>query len=561
MELVKKPVVYGLMVLLFLVAPFYYQPNLGRTGFSLPFNITVWAVAITMIFYSFLRITIENKIILPSRIYLIFAFPILLIVSSLFSGYMDPNEWMSKQVFIFCGIFFLLSLFQFGLDESDIDNILFVISLSVIIHSGLGFLQNMDISFVRKALEKPTGVFQQINVQASYLSTGILVNFFLFSRENLAKRNVIYKMFLMLSVFISAYMLSNSGSRMGIISLVFGIGMLFTAYRKEYLINKNTVIASSILLLLAMFLGRSGLGTVVHKGHEMVQGNYADLRMVIYTVSINIIKAEPLWGHGLGSFISVWNQYAPEFYGSHPGVQRVPELTHPHNELIMWFIETGLLGVIGILLFCYKILESAIKCGWKNGVGYLALLLPISFHTQVEFPFYMSSLHWFLWLFLLYLLLRKAGDVRLISLNITSAKVFVSLLIVVYLPVMYFFYNCEMARRDLYSYIHKQFSKESGFPLQTASSNIFFQKDAERLAMQSLMFVSLKNKDVYNVKFFLKWAEQYIQVIPDKKILENMAKAYGFLGQNKERCDIVKRALVIYPENEALLEQNEKCHR
>ena len=64
----RKKIVYCLFVLLFVAAPFYYKGNLGGTGLSLPYNITVWAVVSTIIFYSIIILIIKKEIVFVDKI-------------------------------------------------------------------------------------------------------------------------------------------------------------------------------------------------------------------------------------------------------------------------------------------------------------------------------------------------------------------------------------------------------------------------------------------------------------------------------------------------------------
>ncbi len=244
MELYRKEITYILMALMFIVAPFYYKPNLAGTGFNIPYNIAVWGVAVTIIFYSLLLSLSTQKFIYYDKVWMLFVFPALIVLSSFLSGYMNANDWILKQVYVFWGLIFILSLFQLRLDNTEIENILLIIGLSMIIHAGLGVLQNIGSPALQnfappKAGGRPTGILQQINVQASYLATGILIILFLLSRGSIKNRGVITKLLMITSVFLSSYILSNSGSRIGIISCVIGLLSLTVAYRKEYF-NKTS---------------------------------------------------------------------------------------------------------------------------------------------------------------------------------------------------------------------------------------------------------------------------------------------------------------------------------
>ena len=558
----RKNIVYCLFILLFVVAPFYHKGNLGGTGLGLPYNITVWAAVSTIIFYSIIILIIKKEIVFVDKIWMILSFPVLIIISSFFSGYLSANDWLIRQYFIFGGLLFLIALFQLRLKQPEIENILMLVVLSMIFHAGISVLQIIDIDFFKgiippKAGGSASGILQQTNVQASYLATGIIISFYLIARPSCKSRNGPGKTIIILAILFCSFALSNSGSRIGVLSLLAGLFLLTAGYSKEYLKNKNMIILALIALVLGAFLGRSGLGTAIEKGHDVVQGGYADLRMVIYSISITIAQAEFIWGHGLGSFVKAWSQYAPQFYASHPDVQHVPYITHPHNELLLWYIETGLLGIIGIVLFTWKVIASLLKCGWKNGSGYLAMLIPISLHTQVELPFYISSLHWFLWLFLIFMVLQSGGiKTKIIPAYSTKLIIATSML---YGLVLFFIYDCEMARRDFYDTIkHKNLNKYE-YPLQVALNNLYFQSEAERLAMRSLLYVSIKNNDKHNIGNYVEWAEGYIKAKPELKIHEDMSKAYTLLNMKQKKCQVVKDGLYIYEESDVLLKNSSGC--
>jgi O-antigen polymerase len=58
-------------------------------------------------------------------------------------------------------------------------------------------------------------------------------------------------------------------------------------------------------------------------------------------------------------------------------------------------IEGGLFIIIGILTVMFVVVLALIRCGKQRSAGYVAMLIPITLHTQFEQPFYISSLHWF----------------------------------------------------------------------------------------------------------------------------------------------------------------------
>jgi hypothetical protein len=71
-------------------------------------------------------------------------------------------------------------------------------------------------------------------------------------------------------------------------------------------------------------------------------------------------------------------------------------LTHPHNELILWLAETGLVGTILVFAPWVALIVRASRVNWSAQLGWLATLLPIILHTQTEFPLHGSGAHWLL---------------------------------------------------------------------------------------------------------------------------------------------------------------------
>ncbi|MDT8371359.1 MAG: hypothetical protein RQ783_05105 [Gammaproteobacteria bacterium] len=56
---------------------------------------------------------------------------------------------------------------------------------------------------------------------------------------------------------------------------------------------------------------------------------------------------------------------------------------------------SGAIAGIGLAAFAFGVIITLIKLPHSRRYAYGAMLLPIALHTQVELPFYISSLHWF----------------------------------------------------------------------------------------------------------------------------------------------------------------------
>jgi O-antigen polymerase len=87
----------------------------GGYGLRVPFNVAVWLVANTIIWYSVYALVKQNKIVLPKYFYYLLSFPVLVTVSGFISGIEYPIVWFFRLIYIWYGLLFLVVLFQFKL--------------------------------------------------------------------------------------------------------------------------------------------------------------------------------------------------------------------------------------------------------------------------------------------------------------------------------------------------------------------------------------------------------------------------------------------------------------
>ena len=106
-----------LLALLFLVTPFYFQPNTGGIGLDLTYNIPAWAIASYVIAGALLLIAITHKFTRPANSWAFLVFPAVMILSGILAGSSQPISWLFRQTYIIGGLLFLFSLFQFEVGQ------------------------------------------------------------------------------------------------------------------------------------------------------------------------------------------------------------------------------------------------------------------------------------------------------------------------------------------------------------------------------------------------------------------------------------------------------------
>lgn len=552
-----------MLAVLFLVAPLYYHPNLGGVGLRIPHNSTIWLVALAFIVYSLIKVIRSDRFRVPRYFWFIAAFQLLAIFSGFVAGVEQPVSWLFRVLFIVGGFAFFFSLFQHKLNSARWDRLLLIIALSGLVHAGIGLLQlwlktDMPYLLPKSVDGTPVGLFQQVNNHASYLVTCIVLSFYLASRPLLLRRRLKLQALLLITVLTSTVIIAISGSRVGLISLAVALPLLLFARRKQLLMNRSL----SVLLIMAVLSGGtvgaygSG-GKAIDKTVAMQSGYSGSARLGIYAISLDLLAEKPWFGHGIASFPRVFQYARPDFYEAHPR-GKLPEkmVSHPHNELLQWMVEGGLIALIGVLLFVTGVFLAIYKSGASRGGSCLAMLLPIGLHTQVELPFYVSVIHWLLFLVLLSQLFRHSVTSRNNAMTVYAKNLSAASLILVVIVCAYILIHTIRANWDFESFYS---GEQTGVPLNIASQNLYLSEEAEWISMGAFLTYSTEKKLDENVRYFVNWGEDKLEQRPDIDLFIKLLNAYDYLGDKSAFCSSLVQAGSLYPSDKRLKEIQFVC--
>lgn len=547
-----------LLALLFLISPFYLASSLGGTGFDLPFNITVWAAATLVIAYSVWYFCGQDKLILPANYKGLLALPVGILLAAALAGVKDPITWLFRIVYVMAGVIFLFGLFQFRLKNTD--RILLLIAVATFLHGLIGIIQLFQPPVLVNWIPRTqniiaSGVFQQVNVMASFLVTGILTCLYLCLRP-LAYKRLKLKVFLLVIISISTYVMVSTGSRIGLLSGVLGLLMLLLAYRQQVSKNRKTVVSALLIIIVASCLAKEGLHQTLNKSYRLVDTQYSDQRLSIYRISLDVITKAPIKGHGIGAFLEQFGLASSDFYHRHPTAELPTYIAHPHNELLQWAIEGGLLALIGIVIAMVSVLCLTVKHKKRRSLAYLALILPITFHTQVEHPFYISSFHWFIWLSLLFILLNHHLAVKHKSLSLVANNSLRGLNIVLLFISLSFLWQTAQAQQQFYKYIIQE---QQSPTLDMALSNLYFKTYAEQIVMRTHLHDAIGKKDAEKLFQIVNWFEFELKKKPELKLFEDVINGYFALDMAQKRCESVDKSLLYYPAHKVLQDLQSEC--
>ncbi len=562
-----KPIEWMLAVLIVL-APLYYHYNLGGSGFRIPSNITVWAAASVIIFYSLYKLASAQTIILPRYSLLLLAFPVLAIYGAMMAGIIIPAQWFFRLLFIIGGTFFFFALFQFKLSQSRVDRLFLLIVIAAFLHACVGLAQIILVERLPSWLPfnksgMPTGIFQQINNQGSFQVTGLLLSFWLLTRPVLNQKRSAKLIFILIFISVSSFIVAYSGSRIAVLGFILAVPLLLLS-RWKFVLNHKLRWLIVISLLLASVISASkyedgrGLNSVAEKTAAMNAGFSGSARLGMYSIAFDEIKKSPWFGYGIGSFVGQWQSAKPEFYRNNPDAF-LPNsrVTHPHNEIIFWLVEGGVVVTSGLALLLLAVIFNLALLPRSRRYAYAALILPIALHTQVELPFYISSIHWFTFLFILFVSFNSFTRQRTLSLSLAARATIKFITVISALVTFTFLVHTMLASFEIKSFI-KNKSKQHEFNI--AVENPYFKQLMMEQMMNRMLYRSIQSGQKQNVKDIAVWMDTQLVNNPHFMYFQSLTKAYTYLGDQDKACQYIKDGNAIYPQNAFLSKVPRRCY-
>ena len=389
----------------------FFMHNQGGSGLYLPFNMVGWAFVSVLISIGIWHLTTIKQLTLSrTQLWVLAGFAILLL------PFLNPQaEWNAQAqprfLAIAAGLLLFFALSQFQFTEKQRHSLLYLLLGAVAIEAVYGLVQ----FFVLKdgnwlgynvKVNRPYGIFQKDSVFSSFLAAGLAMTFYLLRWDSKVLTSRWRQGLLSLILVATPLLLIQVQSRAGIYGAI-----LATACMLPVLWNYNRRIFWWSVTLLVISLS---VGLVVYNSARSAD-SYAltsGFRKLYWSHLLSMLPQSPWLGHGYGSFEYTFlhDFYAPEHIT--PGMRLMEEnLDHPHNEVLFWLHEGGIVAVIGLIVFATGYIRSLFKCsGWAKRISLLALVLPLLFHSMVEYPFYHSVAHFFLFIVFLWLADAESGQ-------------------------------------------------------------------------------------------------------------------------------------------------------
>ncbi|WP_373226117.1 Wzy polymerase domain-containing protein [Enterobacter cloacae complex sp. ESBL7] len=251
---------------------------------------------------------------------------------------------------------------------------------------------------------RPSGGFRQINVMASFLATMLVLSLhrWLFCGQ--------VRYLGCLVIFMVSLVMAQS--TIGLLGATV-VALLMTVAGRRAVRGRLSV----ALAVLAVSWAGTRTGMTLMSLQAPVDHTFGQLgRIQMWRACAQLIASHPWRGVGYGMFEGRY----PDGVALLQEVQRDPSIVvHPHNELVYQVTEGGLVAVVGLAFLlvwgvrvALRLWVQASAAGGYGKPGSDALgpglcALPVLLHTQVEYPWYLSGVHFVLSLFLFGLALSR----------------------------------------------------------------------------------------------------------------------------------------------------------
>jgi O-antigen polymerase len=557
-----------------------FLPNIGGV-LAQQREYIIWLTIGSIILIGILNALIKRRQIeSPLRIY-IFLFVALLLLSSIFNPIKNMNLFIISSARLIAGILLWLALLQFDLTHKEKISILFLIFVSAVIESVIGTMQFFGLYRYIPITPAPDigmagGVFQQKNLFASWIASGFIISLYLITTNRFKNYSSSKMAIFWICVVLLSLSLIIASSRTGLLGITLAMIVMFSTRKRHYSVAKKNL----IIWLVAFLIGTSGgfyLLTIKDKlGIEKLtikqikwfsdtgQTSYAE-RILMYKTSLEMFKEKPLFGQGFSNFGSLYMYYQGKVKKAEPQYKEVGHsyTSHPHNELFLIVSESGIAGIVGVLILIYGYFRLIIRYRKERAGLYTAFLMPFVVHMLVEYPLHLSTAHYFTFIILLYLSTAHFLKVSELKLSQRAVRGIMVLLFSTYIIFAAYTVKTFIAYNQFVIWYIDNIEdrKSSEANIMPAIRNIYLRNWAIPMNMFAKAEEAVKdiekNRDFLDD--FVKWSEherRRLPVLPafqyDALVLLNLGIYYKQHVYFDEAMKTVEEGLLLYPNNEDL---------
>ena len=530
-------IVFGIYVLFAIHLPI---PHIGGTGLYLPFNIMAWIFISLIIGLGAYQIFISKQFHFSQFNMYSWIGLALMLIPFTYQNNAYSNFATMRVLGLGSGILLMLAYQQFQFDREDLFNFLYMIIGCILIQTLFKlieqFIPNSNLIGILPIIH--FGPMVQKNIFATYICTGATISLVLVLIDGRLSDHR-WKQALVYSVpLIGLTQFYPLQSRTGYLSLLLGIGfILLISFRSIKRIWPW--LAMAFIGLMVGFIDREAI-----RSEEAIEYS-GNSRKTTYLLTYELIRENPIFGVGYGGFLPAFREHYAERKKSDSSIPFIGNnnMDHPHNEILFWTVEGGILPLIGILIIAGSFLSMVWKAKKKKAWLMLGMLIPIIVHTQLELPFYISVIHWFTFIYLTHMIDEECG--KNYELRISYTYVFRGLSMII--PMVVLIYMITTLQTAMLITKFERTGHRDPSILVSITNPHAWQKKYETLIMKLNLIIAKQTKDEEKLIDYIEWAEKYVQHSPYLFIYYDLATAYESLNKRKKAWEIYRHAQYLYP--------------
>ncbi|MGF1883071.1 PglL family O-oligosaccharyltransferase [Vibrio splendidus] len=540
------------LAVVFLLAMHFFMPNPGGSGLALSFNPTTWLALSFTLAIGFYQLA-TNRVLKYSKLTVgLLISCVILTLPTLYSNAF-PQAASGRLLGLWAGFALFVVLQQFKFSNKHKQRMLWFIVLAVVIQALFGYVQYFllepgNLFGYNTAANRPYGIFQQPNVMASFLATGFVLSAYLLARQPAKYNHKISESFLLyLTPTLTVPLLIIIASRTGWLAAIIGFVCILPYLYKFSTKKRFYGWCSSVLLGVVVGFTVINLQSVDSLASQKASRSHLeDARGYIFPQALDMMIEKPFTGYGYGKFESEYTLYTARQHqlnpNYHPGL---PSMDHPHNEFLFWGVEGGIVPIIGILIAAFLVMSRIASSAKGTRLALLALFIPILLHSQLEYPFYHSAIHWITLIILIYWVDQRASRHYQQPFSIVSKTLFrVSSLVV---PILVSFYMLSALHTN---YVLTQFelSKPRNPDILKQVTNPVVWKDRYDWDVYSTYLnIGLYKADPSLIQPYIDWSLEIIKRKPRPAFYSNLILAYQGLGDHSKAEQIRSEASFLFP--------------
>lgn len=529
----------------------FFMHNPGGAGLYLPFNAWGWVFASLAIGLGLWHVTLGQRLLFSPLQAGLWIGALLLLLPMLYPWFALKDYAIPRLLGLFAGLLFLFGLYQWRFDKLQRDRLLYLILIAIAMEAVLGLVQfylltpGNWIGYDTKA-NRPYGIFQQPNVMATFMATGLALAIWLELRREGGRLLMALRYGVILSAVLLLVVLQSRVGQLGGLLALFLLMPQLYRQRLLWRMLGLVILAVAIGLLSQYWIAGAKRGLDIYQS--------GGVRSDIWSFTYHLVTQNWLVGIGYGGFESTFLHRYVEARSLSPDIgMEIYNLDHPHNEFLYWAVEGGIAPMVGMVIMGGALLWRLASVRWVNAVGLLALVTPIFIHTQTEYPLYHAIVLWWLLLTLIYIIDTEIEETNLASygrpswwdmecrpwLLLRFMAITIPLLVVPFmLTAIHTAWVVTKYERGGY--------KEPTLLLDIVNPMAWLTRVEFDVNSVRLM-VGLQTSNKTELEAYLEWGQAFVRHTPRANIYANMVIALNALGRTEEANAMRTEALKIYP--------------